>query len=114
MYNSEIVNILDLDEGNHITVMPSYLKGRPDRKFYSRLADNRVQMVGAACDDYFAVLLSCMVDNVCKSVVRRFDWNGSVIDQYEIADDVFSISVSSDGHILYGITQEEVIYEYGF
>ncbi len=51
-------------------------------------------------------------DRSYEPLLQVFDWDGNPVAQYHIHEPLISIAVSEDGGVLYGTSDDEVIYEY--
>ena len=113
------INIYDISGENHLSVSTSnkskdkailtnyHLFGRESGMIY--------YWDGAVTDDYiYALYFNCKMDDMDETlpVIHVFSWDGELKALYHIDEPLRSIILSEDGHSLYGLSEDEVIYRY--
>ena len=114
------VNILDLDGSNHLSISLAK-KRREDAKIISamlsghELTDDVYYWNGCVTDEeIYGLYYGCSsldMGNV-RPTIRVFSWEGVLRAIYHLEEPLTSIALAEDGHTLYGLTEEEVLYRY--
>lgn len=113
------VNIVDIKGDDHLSVSTSGKTKDNNILRNYHLFDRESDMVyyssGAVSDDsIYALYFGCKSDDTDKypPVIHVFSWDGDLKAIYHLEEPIQSITLSEDGHSLYGLSEDEVLYRY--
>ena len=115
------INVLDLEGTNHLSLSPPRKKKEDaaiiDEMLSSHtLTECTFYQSGCVTDDaIYGLYYGCsdqeMEEGFLPSI-RVFSWDGVLKAVYHLSEPLYSIVLSEDGHTLYGLTEDEVLYRY--
>jgi len=115
------INILDLDNDNHLSISPPRKKTEDAAIIREMLSSQDLSAVEFYCngcvtdDAIYGLYYGCSDQEIKEGFspsIRVFSWDGVFKAIYHLSEPLCSITLAEDGHTLYGLTEDEVFYRY--
>lgn len=112
------VNIIDITGDQHISVSVS--KHTKDlgiiQRFLKDRTSSHVYYWGATVSEeaIFALFYDCGLESIedIQPEIHVFSWDGKLMAVYHLKESLRDITISNDGRTLFGLSWDEIIYQY--